>query len=407
MVSDKWAAAKVVDTAKVDVGYAALTAVTDEILSLISLVGDSSNLILDPDIESFYIMDLILLKLPAQVDALGKAQVLAEAAAGRKAITPEDKTQLAILSGTLHANLDGIKDDVRPEKGFKDPGQKARLQSLYAANAEAVGAVVATLDEKFLRPAVPTAGPGELAAVGSLALAKASAFYDASAPTLGDWLNGRIDARRNRMYSALGISLLAILLCSYLCLGFYASVQQSLTALGQAMASMERLDLTVHAEVFGRDEFYDMAKTLDRSLTKLRETFMAIEGVAQRVASGSTELAATTEQMDAATREIAKAGEGIRGKTGRMPSARTECTASIEEVATNVHQTQERTRLAMHASDPSRDAGCSSSPEARRPLTRRVDGKTCIHPSQPEEKYRPAVRPPLTLARFRHRRQWH
>ena len=45
------------------------------IRGLIALVGDTSNLILDPDLDSYYTMDSVLLKLPENQDLLKRTQL--------------------------------------------------------------------------------------------------------------------------------------------------------------------------------------------------------------------------------------------------------------------------------------------------------------------------------------------
>ncbi|MCX8070296.1 MAG: hypothetical protein N2738_07310, partial [Thermodesulfovibrionales bacterium] len=49
--------------------------IISDALSLIAHVGDTSNLILDPDLDSFYLMDAIITKLLPLVDILGQIQV--------------------------------------------------------------------------------------------------------------------------------------------------------------------------------------------------------------------------------------------------------------------------------------------------------------------------------------------
>src|SRR5689334_15323986 len=39
------------------------------LLSLLTKVGDASNLILDPDLDSYYVMDILVVKLPVAFDA--------------------------------------------------------------------------------------------------------------------------------------------------------------------------------------------------------------------------------------------------------------------------------------------------------------------------------------------------
>ena len=75
---------------------------------LINKVGDGSNLILDPDLDSYYVMDVVLLKLPEAVD---QARVLLTLAATYKAqstLNDDEKAQILIRAGQFAAAVDGI-----------------------------------------------------------------------------------------------------------------------------------------------------------------------------------------------------------------------------------------------------------------------------------------------------------
>src|SRR5262249_520052 len=56
---------------------------------LAARVGDSSTLILDPDLDSYYLIDAILLRVPQNQVLLAEASLLARDAALRRRITPE------------------------------------------------------------------------------------------------------------------------------------------------------------------------------------------------------------------------------------------------------------------------------------------------------------------------------
>jgi methyl-accepting chemotaxis protein len=334
-------------------------ALADQAISLISLVGDNSNLILDPDLESYYIMDLAVLKLPAQADAVGRIQVLAEAAATRQALPPEARTQLAILAGGLKATLAGLRDDVRVEKGFKDPAQKAALGAPFTADEQALAGLLDLLEGKFLQAPVPQATPVLLREAASRVQVVTASLRQAALPVLDRWVRGRISARYQRMGLALGISLTSLLACAYLALGFYACVQEALARLGGAIGSLEQLDLGIRVRIEGRDEFQDMAQMFDRSIARLRETFSGIDAVAQRVASGSTELSATVEQMDASTRQIAQAGNGLKLTTDRMAAAMEQVAGSAETVVQHVRVTEGLSQAALQASATGMRAGAT------------------------------------------------
>ncbi|MCB1745245.1 MAG: hypothetical protein KDK91_33060, partial [Gammaproteobacteria bacterium] len=50
------------------------SALLDEVQALVATVGDSSNLILDPDLQSYYLMDVLVNNLPVAMDRLSSAR---------------------------------------------------------------------------------------------------------------------------------------------------------------------------------------------------------------------------------------------------------------------------------------------------------------------------------------------
>ena len=61
-----------------------------KVRDLITQVGDSSNLILDPDLDSFYVMDAVLVKSPDATDQIMSLYALARAVAAKKSLSVED-----------------------------------------------------------------------------------------------------------------------------------------------------------------------------------------------------------------------------------------------------------------------------------------------------------------------------
>ncbi|GAB3472140.1 hypothetical protein [Polaromonas eurypsychrophila] len=76
----------------------------DDISALVALVGDSSNLILDPDLDAYYMMEGVLLKLPDAADLMLKARLLTQAQ-GPAASRAARNTDLIRLSGLIESNL--------------------------------------------------------------------------------------------------------------------------------------------------------------------------------------------------------------------------------------------------------------------------------------------------------------
>ena len=85
------------------------TAVTD-LLALIVKTSDESNLTLDLDLDTYYLMDALVFRLPILLDATGRAadQAALVRAAGDVAEQGQARVDLAIAAGTLATTRDSI-----------------------------------------------------------------------------------------------------------------------------------------------------------------------------------------------------------------------------------------------------------------------------------------------------------
>jgi len=84
------------------------------IRTMITHAGDTSNLILDPDLDSYYLMDATLLALPETQDRLAAVMASGEAVLKQRDVTPQDRQQFAIYATLLQeADLDRVEGSVK------------------------------------------------------------------------------------------------------------------------------------------------------------------------------------------------------------------------------------------------------------------------------------------------------
>jgi diguanylate cyclase (GGDEF)-like protein/PAS domain S-box-containing protein len=78
---------------------------------LVARIGNQSNLILDPDLDSYYTMSLILLRYPALLHAVAQATPRLHEVIDGAAIAAAERTRLFILEGELRAVANAIRSD--------------------------------------------------------------------------------------------------------------------------------------------------------------------------------------------------------------------------------------------------------------------------------------------------------
>jgi methyl-accepting chemotaxis protein len=84
-----------------------------DLRTMITHAGDTSNLILDPDLDSYYTMDITLLALPQTQDRLAQMIAFGQQALSQPA-TDESKRRLSVLAALLQeSDLDRIAADVQ------------------------------------------------------------------------------------------------------------------------------------------------------------------------------------------------------------------------------------------------------------------------------------------------------
>ena len=77
------------------------TALIADLIALKSQVGDQSNLILDPDLDSYYLMELTVNRLPQLTEQIGQARSFSSGLADRETISELDEFRLRHLSSAI------------------------------------------------------------------------------------------------------------------------------------------------------------------------------------------------------------------------------------------------------------------------------------------------------------------
>jgi len=108
-----------------DKAEAAITAAR----ALINKIGDASNLILDPDLDSYYVMDVALLRLPEAIDQARVLMTLAATYKAQAALNDDEKAQILIRAGQFAAAVDGAASSLDSAyKGNGDGKTKPALE---------------------------------------------------------------------------------------------------------------------------------------------------------------------------------------------------------------------------------------------------------------------------------------
>ena len=339
--------------------YAAWTPVVDATVAMVATAADGSNLTLDPDLDSFYLMDASTTKTPMLLAAVGVM------------------LDLEHLDPDLHADdLTIAQVRISDAVGAIEAG----FAKTVGATADATAAAEAEAAATALREAYETKDdPGGYARLHDATISTA----DVSARNLRALVDTRIDGIVSARNTTLYVSAAAILLAIWLFAGVYQAIVPPIQRLREALLAAAKGDLTARANITTREEIGEMSSALDQALGGMSDAIRLVTARtdqvvgnasmlgdvggslqadsaravfhADTVASLATDLRGDTERtlgevsaVKDVLGEVTFATEQLDADMQAVSAASAELTAAVRDVAKVADETQRRAADAVN-----------------------------------------------------------
>jgi PAS domain S-box-containing protein len=184
--------------------HAALIANT---LFLMAHVGDSSNLILDPDLDSYYLMDAVVNRLPAMVQSTAKAKDLGIAIAKQQTLIPNDKVRLIVLASSVQQSLTALQRGKQVAFSYNSTLQP-QLENTFHKNLVASSRFLDTVHQDTISE--ERLGTPNYLQLGNQAIAEQFKLYDTISPQLDRLLVARINRDIWQQYQVKSFAVLVL-----------------------------------------------------------------------------------------------------------------------------------------------------------------------------------------------------
>jgi methyl-accepting chemotaxis protein len=344
---------------KLEAARAALRAV-------IYRIGDKSNLILDPDLDSFYVMDIVLVKLPDILDRTAGMIGLGRKDWADGSIGTDEQVDFFVALGGLTSLLGGAD---------------ASIASAYSGNAD--GSLKTNLDGAYVNAKTTMAAFVDTIGKGAIDEAQAAktfeaitGFYATSSAELERLLHKRVDGfSRDQLISLVVTALLFLAAIGVVLAMIRFSVIRRLRKMTGSMQQLADGNLEVAIDrAESADEVGEMARALvvfrenavkakaleaeqkaeserrlerQKALEALAKAFdAAISGRLESVSQAAHELESTAstllQQADATNAqagEVAQSAATATENSQTVAAATEELAASSREIASQTDQT--------------------------------------------------------------------
>jgi len=303
--------------------------VTKAAAALVIKVGDSAGLALDPDLDSFYLINGVLFTMPKVVEDLGQLWGW-----GAYAIAKPISVQQTKLYGVWVANLSlAISDTMGHFKRATDANPVLAKQLKLDALKKAEDFRVYAQDpDELVNKNVPAQKHYD---DGKAAVADVMALYSKVFSELDVLLATREAANVSDLRFMLISSAIAIILAGYFFVCFYKVTFEGITTLGDHLNEISEGDLRHRPnQPWTRDEFAQLT-------LQLASTYDSLHGLIRKVRHGAREL-------HTASNEIAAASSDLAARTEASAAALEEQSSAMEEIGSTVGNTADHAQSAAN-----------------------------------------------------------
>ncbi len=386
------------------------------VIDLIRRVGDTSNLILDPDLDSYYLMDGVIVQIPEAGQRLALASHYAAAVASQPGESATELAQLGAVLGSLSGNVEAIRRGITVATGYN-----ASLEGTAGAPAReyttALAAFSSFADQKVLRTAGQGLAPGQIEAEVLKASAAVAKVYDSYLAALNDLLKKRVGGFERARLIALFTALFGVLVAIGATYLLATGITRQVNAVSTVMQKIAAGDYKARANVTSEDELGQVAKGLngmldntvslissreerDQIQASIMKLLNDVSGVAEGDLTKEAEVSAdmtgsiadsfnfmieelrriigdvqeTTLSVGTAANEIQATAEHLAETSQSQSLQIVDTSAAIDEMATSIRQVSENASSSALVADQSR----SNSMKGAEAVGRTVRGMEAI-----------------------------
>jgi methyl-accepting chemotaxis protein len=301
-------------------------------------VADTSGLILDPQLDSYYLMDLLVMQMPNLTEAMGQSRAIGSGVAAKGTISNQDWAQLAIRLDRIQVAAKSMQSNLEVI-GRENPAIKQALAAKGSEATQSVDAFARLINDELLEAEAITIGAAEIFSSSTRAINGVFELYDAIVPQLDSLFADRIRDGEATRFTSIAMVVGVVLAITYLFFALYRAVLNSINRIAEATQRLADGDLTTEVQIDSRDELMSIADSFNNMSASFRS-------LVSQVVSSTGQVASAAEELSAITEETSSGINRQQHETDQVATAINEMSATVQEVAGNATSASEATQAA-------------------------------------------------------------
>ncbi len=231
-------------------------------LALMVDVADNSNLTLDTDIETYYLMNITNFKVLQLTEALGQSKNMLRIALTTPKLSPEQRTAFTVQAGNIQPLMADIADAVNRINTYNQPVSPI-VEPSYVDLKSSTDQYIELLQSEILDDSLRVSRGVDLNILDRPIKAGLDVF-DTQLPILKSLIEIRIKSLQNQVLVYIAGTVLVLIFVGYLLGGFYSSVIDTVRTLEGVATQLNEGKITEVVEVETRDELGRVGRSFNQ-----------------------------------------------------------------------------------------------------------------------------------------------
>ncbi|WP_027086551.1 methyl-accepting chemotaxis protein [Cohnella panacarvi] len=326
------------------------------VLDLITIAADQSGLSLDSEVESYYLMEVMVNHTPLLIELSAKTRGQGNGILSKKVITANEITKLTVEKEQIQVALAGLKKALS-KASEADPALAGSMDEIGRNAVDSIAQYSNSIDDALLLPSSITADPAQYFAEGTNAIEKLTSVFNRTAEQLSRLLEERDESatsERNLITIIIG---LAVLLIVAFYLAFYHNVRTTIHALQTGAARFAAGDLSERLELQTKDELRHVGDSFNEMANSLNALLRRNQEISEQVAASSQQLSAVSGESTKVMEQIATSVGSISEGADSQLRSFEENSIAMNEMATVIMKIADAaSEVSEAASEASRGA---------------------------------------------------
>jgi methyl-accepting chemotaxis protein len=311
------------------------TRMIDTALGAMVAVADEMSLTLDPDIDTYYLMDAVVVKLPNLLERLGQMRARGTGILSKKEITKIQEIDVGTLIGEIVSTQRQQKRSLDKVMAYS-AATRVVLEKPAGELDKLVGEVVDLVKKDILTGAFTTP-PQDYFNFTTTVIDKGYlAMFDILLPQLEHSIRARITAAQSSLLGTLALTVAMALAFAYLAVGAYMAMSAGVSALGDGAERLGSGDLTGRVQLAAHDELDDVAQHFNHMAEQMQSLLRMVQQ--------------TSVRLGAAAQSVSTSAAEVSGSSMQQSEAATSMAAAVEQMTAGIDQIAEHAQTAQEVS---------------------------------------------------------